>query len=166
MNAAPPKPSIRFAAAVPASAAGMGELLRLADPDDAAIDKYIAHGACHGLYCEADLVGVAVLLPQEPDIVELANIAIHPDLQGQGLGKLLLRHVIAEARKAGFTQLTVSTGNSSLGPLALYQKAGFRITGVTPDYFVRRYSEPIVENGIPCRDQIHLNLMLSDQTGV
>ena len=166
MNAAPPTPSIRFVAAVPANAAGMRELLRLADPDDAAIDEYIRQGACHGLYCEARLVGVAVLLPQGAEVVELANMAIHPDFQGQGLGKMLLHHLIAEACKAGFARLTVSTGNSSLGPLALYQKAGFRITGVTPDYFTRHYPEAIEENGIPCRDQIHLNLKLNAHTGV
>lgn len=166
MNAAAPTPSTPFAESVPANTQGVRELLRIADPDDAAIDRYIAQGSCHGLYCEAQLVGVAVLLPQGPEVVELANMAIHPEFQRQGLGKLLLRHLIAEARNAGFARLTVSTGNSSLGPLALYQKAGFRITGVTPDYFIHHYREPIEENGIPCRDQIHLNLKLNDHTGV
>lgn len=166
MKVAVPTSSARCAAAVPANTAGVRELLRLADPDDAAIDGYVGRGTCHGLYCEAQLVGVAVLLPQGPEVVELANMAIHPDFQGRGLGKLLLRHLIAEARNAGFARLTVSTGNSSLVPLALYQKAGFRITGVTPDYFIRHYPEPIEENGIRCRDQIHLNLKLNDHTGV
>ncbi len=166
MKTAVPTSTARFAAAVPANTAGVRELLRLADPDDATIDGYIGRGTCHGLFCEAQLIGVAVLLPQGPDVVELANMAIHPDRQGQGLGKVLLRHLIAEARKVGFTCLTVSTGNSSLGPLAFYQKAGFRITGVTPDYFTRHYPEPIEENGIPCLDQIHLNLKLNAHTGV
>ena len=166
MNTAPQTPPIRFVAAVPANTAGVLELLRLADPDDAAIDEYIGRGTCHGLYSETRLVGVAVLLQRGPDVAELTNMAIHPDVQGRGLGKELLGHLIREARKAGFAQLTVSTGNSSLGALDLYQKVGFRITGVTPDHFTRHYPEPIEENGIPCRDQIHLSFMLSDQTGV
>ena len=166
MNAVAPTSSVRFVAAVPANTAGVRELLRVADPDDVAIDGYIGRGVCHVLYCEAQLVGIAVLLPQGPDVVELANMAIHPDVQGRGLGKELLRHLIREARKAGFARLVVSTGNSSLGALALYQKAGFRIMGVTLDHFTRHYPEPIEENGIPCRDQIHLSFMLSDQTGV
>jgi len=162
MNVAGPAPSTLIVKPVPVYTPGVRELLHIADPDDASIDSYVEKGACHGLYCEAQLVGVAVLLDTEPGIVELKNLAITPSCQGQGLGKLLLHHLIAEVRKIGYTQISVSTGNSSLGPIALYQKVGFRITGITPDYFIHHYPEPIEENGILCRDQIHLNLKLRD----
>ena len=41
-----------------------------------------------------------------------------------------------------------------------YQKAGFRITGVIPNFFKDNYDEEIIENGIPCRDMIRLTLEL------
>jgi ribosomal protein S18 acetylase RimI-like enzyme len=56
--------------------------------------------------------------------------------------------------------LEVGTGNSSIGQLALYQKCGFRITGIDYNYFIRHYDEPIFENGIPCRDMIRLAIDL------
>ncbi|KHF37127.1 putative N-acetyltransferase YvbK [Paenibacillus sp. P1XP2] len=56
--------------------------------------------------------------------------------------------------------MIVRTGNSSLNQLGLYQKCGFRMVRIERDYFVNNYPEPIFENGIPCRDQIVLELML------
>ncbi|RIO99278.1 GNAT family N-acetyltransferase, partial [Staphylococcus gallinarum] len=49
-----------------------------------------------------------------------------------------------------------ATGNSSIGQLAFYQKAGFRIVAVEMNYFVNNYEDPIYENGILCRDLIRL----------
>ena len=57
----------------------------------------------------------------------------------------------------------VGTGNSSLDALAFYQRAGFRIVGVIPDFFVDNYPEPIVENGIRCIDMVRLRLTLTPE---
>ena len=60
------------------------------------------------------------------------------------------------ARRRGFRTIEVGTGNSGVGQLYLYQKCGFRIVGVDRDFFVRHYPQPIVENGLLCRDMIRL----------
>lgn len=39
--------------------------------------------------------------------------------------------------------IEISTGNSSIDQLRLYQKREFRIVGVDGDFFVRYYDEPI-----------------------
>ena len=62
-------------------------------------------------------------------------------------------------RASGSIQIIETTGNSSLGELAFYQKSGFRITGVKRDFFAD-YDPPIFENGIRCLDMVILTLPL------
>ncbi|MEQ8703395.1 MAG: GNAT family N-acetyltransferase [Phaeodactylibacter sp.] len=92
---------------------------------------------------------------------EIKNIALQADLQGRELGRQLLHFLIAEARRQGFRRLQVATGNSSISQLAFYQKAGFEMLRIDRHYFTRNYPEPIIENGIPCRHRVWLELELS-----
>ncbi|WP_028558911.1 GNAT family N-acetyltransferase [Paenibacillus pinihumi] len=133
------------------------ELLLLADPSEPIVREYLRRGQCYIAVIEGDAAGVYVLLPTRPGTVELVNIAVCETLQGQGLGKRLVHHAITGAQQAGYKTLEIGTGNSSLDQLALYQKCGFRITGIDKDFFVRHYEEEIYENGIQCRDMIRLS---------
>lgn len=67
---------------------------------------------------------------------------------------------IEQAKREGYQKIEIGTGNSSIHQLALYQKCGFRITGIDQDFFIRNYEEEIYENGIQCRDMIRLTLYL------
>lgn len=89
--------------------------------------------------------------------MELVNIAVKESEQGKGLGKQLVIHAIEVAKSKGYRTIEVGTGNSSIGQIALYQKCGFRITGVDIDFFIRHYSEAIFENGIQCRDMVRFS---------
>lgn len=137
-------------------------LLLLADPDRDAVDRYIRAGDGFRAKADGALAGVAVLLGRGEDEAELMNIAVVPARQGLGIGKILLRHVIDHARAAGFRSMMVGTGNWPVGVLAFYQRAGFRMTGIDPHYFPRHYPEPIVEDGIQCRDRVILHLDLTN----
>ena len=135
------------------------ELLLLADPSRNSIDDYLHRGIC--FICKTDeIVGVYVLIKTRPNTMELVNIAVKENMQGKGIGKELILHAISMAKKEGTKTLEIGTGNSSLQQLALYQKCGFRITGVDKDFFTRHYDEEIVENGIICRDMIRLSMDL------
>jgi len=59
----------------------------------------------------------------------LGRLAVAPTYQGQGIGYALLRDLLVRARQRGFGQLTVNTHHNNQASLALYQKAGFRLTG-------------------------------------
>ncbi|WP_411346178.1 GNAT family N-acetyltransferase [Paenibacillus sp. WLX1005] len=133
-------------------------LLLLADPDESMLQRYMNY--CRWWMAEYDgiPVGACGALQRGSEEWEIMNIAVLPDYAGQGIGSDLLRHVLESLERAGGNLITVCTGNSSIGPLALYQKHGFRITDVETDYFVRHYGEPIIENGITCRDRITLTL--------
>ncbi|AZN43739.1 N-acetyltransferase [Paenibacillus albus] len=142
------------------------ELLLLADPERQAIDAYAGRSLCI-VAEEAEgepggkFVGTYMLLATRPQTVEIMNIAVREDKQGLGLGRRMLEHAILNSKEQGYSLLEIGTGNSSLGQLGLYQKCGFRIVGIESDYFVKHYSEPIIENGIPCRDMIRLRMELN-----
>ena len=76
-----------------------------------------------------------------------------------GGGNTFLQGLIAMLNVGGARALDIGTGNSSLDQLALYQKLGFRITGIVADFF-DDYPEPFVENGIACRDMVRLQVEL------
>lgn len=133
------------------------ELLLLADPSPKLVEDYVARGQCFVAEADQQVVGVYVLLPTRPETAELVNIAVDEEFQGRGIGKQLVNHAIQEAARLGFKTLEIGTGNSSIGQLALYQKCGFRITGIDKDFFIRHYSEEIYENGMQVVDMIRLS---------
>lgn len=133
------------------------DLLELADPSIDQVNKYLKRGRCFVLKLDLDvIVGVMVLQEIALHKLEIKNIAVSEQHQGLGFGKLMLNFALDYATKSGYQKLTIATGNSSIGQLALYQKVGFEIVDIVKDYFIRNYSEPIFENGIICKHQIVL----------
>ncbi|QYR24017.1 GNAT family N-acetyltransferase [Paenibacillus sp. sptzw28] len=132
-------------------------LLLLADPSEALIAEYLQRGQCFVAQMNDQLIGVYVLLPTRPGTIELVNVAVDENHQGQGVGKKLVKHAIEQAKAFGYLTIEIGTGNSGVGQLALYQKCGFRITGVDRDFFIRHYTEEIYENGIQVRDMVRLS---------
>ncbi len=131
------------------------KLLLLADPSKEVIDDYINRGITY-VYEADEILGVYVLIQTRPLTLELVNLAVSEKAQGLGIGKELVLHAIKIAKEQGVKTLEIGTGNSSLSQLALYQKCGFRITGVDRDFFLKHYKEEITENGIKCIDMIRL----------
>jgi GNAT superfamily N-acetyltransferase len=133
------------------------DLLLLADPSQKLIEEYLNRGVCYVAENNKALIGVYVLLPTRPETVELVNIAVSENEQGKGIGKQLVMDAIQISKMRGYKTIEVGTGNSSIGQLALYQKCGFRITSVDPDFFIRHYEDKIFENGIWCKDMIRMS---------
>jgi GNAT superfamily N-acetyltransferase len=133
------------------------ELLLLADPSQKLVEEYLKRGECYVAEWDERIVGTYVLLPTRPETVELVNLAVMEEHQGKGIGKKLVNHAILQGRESGFKTMEIGTGNSGVGQLALYQKCGFRITGVDRDFFLRHYEEEIYENGIQVVDMIRLS---------
>ncbi|MDU0330801.1 GNAT family N-acetyltransferase [Paenibacillus sp. 3LSP] len=137
------------------------DLLLLADPSQEMIAEYLQRGQCYvGLDEREQIVAVIVLLPTRPGTLEIVNIAVREAFQGRGIGKKLIQFALDQAREKNAKTIEIGTGNSSVGQLLLYQKCGFRITGIDRDFFIRHYPEKIYENGIQCRDMIRLSLDL------
>jgi hypothetical protein len=60
---------------------------------------------------------------------------------------------VEEARRRGKQQVLVGTANSSISNIAFYQKCGFRMDHIRPDYFWY-YDPPRYEHGLQIRDML------------
>ncbi len=132
------------------------DLLQLADPSADLIDDYLKNGQCYIARLDSKTIGVLVMTELSPESIEIKNIAIHEAYQQRGFGKQLLQYAEQTARHQNYKQLVIGTGNSSVGQVMLYQKAGFEIDHVKKDFFTDHYPEPIFENGIQCKHMIVL----------
>jgi ribosomal protein S18 acetylase RimI-like enzyme len=136
------------------------ELLLLADPSEEIIKDYLSRGECFVALNNEEIIGILVLIKTRPETIEIVNIAVREDFQGLGIGKKLILNAIEKAKTQNAKTIEIGTGNSSIDQLIIYQKCGFRITGIDRDFFTRHYNEMIYENGIQCRDMIRLSLDL------
>ncbi|AOZ94506.1 GNAT family N-acetyltransferase [Paenibacillus crassostreae] len=136
------------------------ELLLLADPSEKLVKEYLSRGQCFVATKNDEVIGVIVLIRTRPETIEIVNIAVREDHQNKGIGKRLVLFAIDKAKEQHIKTVEIGTGNSGLNQLALYQKCGFRITGVDRDFFIRHYKEKIYENGIQVIDMIRLSLDL------
>jgi len=67
---------------------------------------------------------------------ELIQVQVHPDYQGQGIGRSLVESVISQARAAGAAlQLSVLRANPARG---LYERLGFVVVSEKAHAFVMR----------------------------
>lgn len=136
------------------------DLLLLADPSEEMIKSYMKHGTCYVACYNGKIIGEYVLIKTRPSTMELINIAVDEKYQGKGIGRKLILDAINKARNENIKILEIGTGNSSISQLLLYQKCGFRITGIDKDFFKIHYREKIIENGIECIDMIRLSMSL------
>jgi ribosomal protein S18 acetylase RimI-like enzyme len=59
----------------------------------------------------------------------LARLAVHPDLQGKGIGYLLVSDMIHKLHLLGVDTISVNTQSDNLISLSLYKRMGFEETG-------------------------------------
>lgn len=83
-----------------------------------------------GMFCAADECYVA-------------NVAVHPDFRGRGIGGRLLRALEESAKERGGAFLSLEVRESNLPALALYRSHGFVRAGLRKNF----YREP-VENAL------------------
>lgn len=80
-----------------------------------------------GSFTDNRLVGIVSLFSKGMDF-QFRKFAVHPSVQGQGVGRALLVYVIAFAKAEGAERLWCNARVSAIG---FYLKSGFRQTGET-----------------------------------
>jgi ribosomal-protein-alanine N-acetyltransferase len=90
-----------------------------------------------------EVAGFTVLL-HAADEAELANIAVASPHRGQGFGRTLLAHAIAQAQAVGATAIFLEVRPSNASALALYVAAGFSEVGRRRRYYVSPTEDAIV----------------------
>lgn len=138
-------------------------LLLLADDSESEVRAYYQSGDLYAVDDESGRpLGMILAIPEPDGSVELKAVAVDEARHGQGIGKRMLAAVLADLKARGVTHVVVGTGNSGIGPLAYYQKAGFRLWKIERDFFgpARGYPEGLEENGIALRDMVWMDLDL------
>lgn len=72
----------------------------------------------------ASLVG-AIIVEEVDDSLKIANIAVDPDFQGNGLGRGLLEFAESEARRRGYGKMILATHSALDENLSLYLHLGW-----------------------------------------
>jgi len=69
------------------------------------------------------------------DEAHLLNIAVEPNQQKQGIGKLLLDDVLANSQQQKATTIFLEVRDSNQRAIQLYQAAGFNEIGLRKNYY-------------------------------
>lgn len=77
---------------------------------------------------DGTLVGGLILMPED-DYMTIANVAVHPQFQGHGLGRGLMALGEAEAKRQGYSELRLATHALLTENLSLYSHLGWSETG-------------------------------------
>jgi ribosomal protein S18 acetylase RimI-like enzyme len=72
----------------------------------------------------AELVGV-VVLKRETDHLLLDNVAVKPEHQGSGFGRLLIQFAENRARQCGYKEIQLYTNSAMRENIAMYVKLGY-----------------------------------------
>ena len=77
-----------------------------------------------------EIIGTITLKKHSDSVYELSKMAVSPDHQGRGVGRLLAEHLIREARNLGCKMLFLESNQKLAPALSLYRKLGFNEVAV------------------------------------
>ncbi len=95
------------------------------DADLANIESHYHQGWFAVLVVKEGVIGTVGLLPLRQGVMELRKMYLQKEWRGQGLGKLLLRKAVAEAKGRGAKKLVLGTAGVLIEAVGLYQGQGF-----------------------------------------
>jgi Acetyltransferases len=138
------------------------KLLLLSDETIEAVEKYIYNSDVYIVRQKRspEPIAVFVLHKISNAQIEIKSIAVLESLQGQGIGSSLLDEIKRIAVADKYKSIIVGTPDTSSRQIHFYEKNGFTKYDVRKDFFIKNYSEPIIENGVLLRDMLMLELKL------
>ena len=87
-------------------------------------------------WVDGELAGIAALKTLDSARGELKSMRVDDRFRGSGVGRALLRHIVAAARERGMTSLWLETGSPAefLPAVRLYESEGFTRCGPFEGY--------------------------------
>lgn len=89
---------------------------------------------CHVLVDAGMLLGYTVIYAAVEEC-HILTICVEPEKQGQGFGRLLLRHGLDRAWEQGALQAFLEVRPSNAAAIRLYESMGFVQVGLRKDYY-------------------------------
>ncbi|WP_125705588.1 GNAT family N-acetyltransferase [Lacticaseibacillus daqingensis] len=134
------------------------QLLLVGDEDPVMLAQYEMAGTLWAGLEAGALVCCALVVRCDATTLELKNLAVSPDKQGHGRGSAMLQFLVHHYRGQA-ARMLVGTGDAEVRNLRFYQRNGFHICGVRPNFFAAYAPTPRV-NGVPLRDMVLLDYSL------
>lgn len=134
-------------------------MLLLGDEQEDMIDRYLDRGTMYALD-DHGVKAICVVTDEGDGILEIKNIATHPDYQRKGYGRALIQFLI-DTYKDTYRILQAGTGDSPL-TVPFYERCGFKRTHIIKNFFIDHYDHPIYEAGIQLIDMVYLQLPLQE----
>ena len=78
------------------------------------------------------------------DELHINTLAVAEPVRRRGYATRLLRFVLAEAMAAGLTRATLEVRRSNDVALRLYERFGFSVEGIRPDYYTQPLEDALV----------------------
>jgi len=106
-------------------------IARLGKPPRPMLDDYKDVIQQHRVFALTEatrIIGILVLVIQRQTLL-VDNVAVDPDHQGRGYGRKLMALAEEEARRLGFTAITLYTNERMTENIELYNKLGYRELG-------------------------------------
>ncbi len=138
-----PAPSIEIRPAALKDAAGIRDLTRAAYAQWAALigreplpmqadyDRAVREHAIDLLIVGGAFVGLIETIAR-PDHLWIENVAVAPDRQGRGYGRMLLAHAEKRAAELGLGDIRLMTNAAFAANLTLYTRLGYAVVGGEP----------------------------------
>lgn len=78
------------------------------------------------------------------DELHINSLAVAPAWRQQGLGSRLMRGVLDLARKEGAARATLEVRRSNDAARALYERLGFQVEAIRPDYYTNPREDALI----------------------
>jgi len=134
-------------------------LLLLADEQENMIDRYLEQSEMYVLEEDGRALASLVVCDEGAGVLEIKNLAVLPEVQKRGYGRMMIDYA-ADRYRARYHTLLVGTGDSPL-TLPFYERCGFVRSHVVKDFFTDHYDHPIIEDGVLLRDMVCLKRVLN-----
>ena len=82
-------------------------------------------GRLYLAYDQGKAIACIALRPFDNNIGEVKRLYVKPSHRKQGISKILIEHIIEEARKLGYQRLVLDTLNTMTAAMNLYRSLGF-----------------------------------------
>jgi GNAT superfamily N-acetyltransferase len=79
-----------------------------------------------GAFDDDEMLGCCMLVEADPTTVRLRQMAVLNDLQGKGIGKVLMSFAENIARDRGYKKLIMNARKNAIG---FYEKMGYKVSG-------------------------------------
>lgn len=70
-------------------------------------------------------IGVIILKRISSTVGEVTGFYVHPDFQGQGIGRRMLNSTLSAATEAGYEQIVLTTNKNLTAAIKLYESLGW-----------------------------------------